>query len=198
LEKTFRITTYLAGPIEEDDSPEDWRKLIKEAIDSNDVFIYCPIEQEASKVGKNSKDYIKYISGLKRAGKKDRFMEEMNRIWLGNVQASKPDLLELLKLFKYRKLIDGNKKTDDLLWGDYQGVARSDFIIAYIKKNVRTIGTIGEIFLAVILNIPIYLIIDQPKTECNSTLIYWTLWTNGRVFYNVNDCIKFIKEVWKI
>jgi len=198
LEKKLELTTYLAGPIEEDKDSNDWRQIIKNELKSDKLLIYCPIENEANKVQQDSKSYIKHIAGLKRAGKWKSFMDCMNSIWLGGVKPSSSDLLDILKLFRFRRLIDGNSKRDIMFWGDYEGVARSDFIIAYIKKDIRTIGTIGEIFLAVILNIPVYLIIDEPKTECNSTLIYWVLWTSGEIFYNVNECIKFIKEKYKI
>jgi hypothetical protein len=95
-------------------------------------------------------------------------------------------------------MIDGNETRDLDFFGDWEAVLRSDFIIAYIKKDVQTIGTIGEIVASYMYKIPIYLIIDTPKTECNSTLLYWVLESGGEVFYSNNDCIRFIKETYNL
>ena len=84
------------------------------------------------------------------------------------------------------------------VWGDYEAVSRSDFVIALMKKDIQTVGTIGEIFESMLLKIPVYLVIDSPKTETNSTLLYWVMYSGGEIFYKLEDCFKFIKEKYKL
>jgi len=194
----MKYTTYLAGAIEADKNMTAWRKDVTEKLIGSPILIYDPTEQECGKVGKTPEEYIKYITGLKQGGHWAKFMGEMNKIWLGKLGPSQKDsLFDLFKLLRYRKVIDSNLKEDMAFWGDYEAVVRSDFIIAYMKKGVQTIGTIAEIFLAMLLRIPVYLVIDTPKMETNSSLLYYVLYSGGEVFYTMNECIKHIKETYK-
>jgi len=89
--------------------------------------------------------------------------------------------------------------TGNCFWGDYEATVRSDFIIAYYPKEIRTVGTLNEIHTCYLFNIPVYLILpDHPKTECNSTLIDETIDSGGEIFYSVFDCVKYIKEKYKL
>ncbi|MHA1437915.1 MAG: hypothetical protein ACTSPD_10095 [Promethearchaeota archaeon] len=193
------LTTYLAGYIEA--SPEsafDWRDKAYESLyNPQKLIVYDPIRQEASKTGKKAGSHVQYVTGLKKAGRYEQFDNEMDKIWLGNIKRTF-DLARLFKLLRDRALVDGNKEEELKWWGDYEAVARSDFIIAFMKKDIQTIGTIGEIFEAMLLNIPVYLIIDSPKTETNSTLLYWVRFSGGEIFYKLEDCIKFINEKYKL
>jgi len=197
-DKRYKYTCYLAGFIESAPSEADnWRKKISELLVSSDLLIYNPIEKEAIKTGKPACEHINYIVGLKKSGKYEIFDKEMDKIWLANIKRTK-DLVRLFKLLQDRAFVDGNKKDEINSWGDYEAVARSSWIIAYIKKDKQTIGTIGEIFESMLLNIPVYLIIDTPKTETNSTLLYWVRYSEGEIFYSVNDCAKYIREKYNL
>ena len=193
------LTTYLAGFIEA--SPEkafNWRDDAYKALYQQDkLLVYDPIRQEASKTGKEAGSHVKYVIGLKKGGKWAKFKEEMDKIWLGTIKPT-VDLGRLFELLKDRAIIDGNSESELRLWGDFEAVARSDFIIAYMKKDIQTVGTIGEIFEALLLKIPVYLIIDSPKTETNSTLLYWVMCSGGEIFYKLDDCIKHIQEKYKL
>ena len=193
------LTTYLAGYIEASpDTALNWRDVAyKELQDSTKLLVYDPMRQEASKTGKDATNHVQYCVGLKKAGKYDLFDKEFDKIWLGEIKRT-ADLPRLFKLLQDRAYVDGNKEHEMRAWGDYEAVARSDFIIAYMKKDIQTVGTIGEIFEAMMLNIPVYLIIDTPKTETNSTLLYWVRYSNGEIFYKLDDCLKFIKEKYKL
>lgn len=193
------LTCYLAGYIEAaPDKAFGWRDEVYKALyDPTQLLIYDPIRQEAVKTGKVALEHVKYVIGLKKAGKWDLFTREMNKIWLGNIKPT-VDLGRLFELLKDRANVDGNRESEMSSWGDYEGVARSEFVIAYIKKDIQTIGTIGEIFEAMLLKIPIYLIIDTPKTDTNSTLLYWVMYSAGEIFYDTNKCIKFIKEKYNL
>lgn len=192
------LTTYLAGYIEHDPAGAlDWRNAVKEKLKSDLLQVYCPISYEAIKTGKPAGEHVKYVTGLKRAGHLELFKEEMRKIWWGKVRPKK-NRYEVIQQFRYRSLIDDNKPEDLQWWGDYEAVARSDFIIVYYKHSKPSWGTPAEAQEAFFLDIPIYVISDVPKTEMNSSLYWWVLETNGDVFYKLEDCVKYIKEKHKI
>ena len=84
-------------------------------------------------------------------------------------------------------------------WGDYEAVAKSSFIIVYLPKDTKTVGTIYEVMLAFLLRIPIYLILpDHSKTECNSSLLYGVLISGGDVYYSVSEACKAIRTKYNL
>lgn len=195
---TVEYTTYLAGYIEgSPDKATQWRTEATIELDHPSLVIYDPIAKEANKTGKATGDHVNYVIGLKKAGLWDRFIFEMNKIWLGNIRPNQ-DLIEVFKLLRYRKIIDGNTKNEFDGWGDYEAVIRSDFIIAYMKKDIQTVGTIIEIFLAMLFKIPVYLVLDAPKTETNSTLLMMVLYSGGEIFYDLKPCLKAVKEKYNL
>lgn len=196
----LKYTTYLACAIENATLHEasNWKVGFKDSFNPNDLGIYDPITFEAAKTGKPSKEMCNYISGLKRGGHWQQFHEAMHQIWWANVKTG-VDRVEVLRTFRNRALVDGNKQEDLYNFGDYEAVLRSDFVIAYLEKNVKTVGTICEIHTAYLFNIPVYLILpDQTKTEANSTLIDIVIKSGGDIFYSVKDAIKFIKEKYNL
>jgi len=198
--KRYKYTTYSAGAIEHVSNKEmkSWRDEINEKLNSIDLLIYDPVAQESSKVGKKSSQQVEYIKGLKQSGNYDLFYDEMWKIWFGNCSQN-TDIMPLLSNLRMRKHIDGNYKEEIQYWGDAEAVIRSDFIICYMPSKVRTVGTIYEVMLAFLFRIPIYLILpDSSKTDANSSLLFGVQITNGQVFYNVNECVKFIKEKYKL
>jgi len=201
--KRVKYTSYLAGAIESASKSEmkDWRTEITEKLNSQDLLIYNPVLQESYKIGKSSIEPVEYITNLKRAGHWDLFFIEMWKIWLGEIQQNS-DLIQVLQNLRMRKYIDGNYREEIQSWGDFEAVVRSDFIIVYISKDIKTVGTIFEIVIAFLFRIPIYLILpDTTKTECNSSLLFGNQISNkGEIitFYKIYDCIKHIKEKYKI
>ena len=198
--KKVKWTTYIAGAIEHATKKEmeDWRQEIKEKLKNQDLLIYDPVAQEASKVGKSSGKQVEYIGGLKRSGNWKLFYDECWKIWFGAI-AKNTDLLQLLTTLRMRKYIDGNKEEDLKYWGDAEAVIRSDFIIIYMPKNTKTVGTIWEEVFAMLFRIPIYLILpDCSKTDANSTLLFGgQIANNGNepiTFYSISECVKYIKE----
>ena len=196
----IKTLTYLAGGIEHCTNKEmkNWREEVADKLASPDLVIYDPVSQESAKVGKPSGEQVNYIKGLKQAGHWDKFKEEMQKIWWGSI---KPDehIYELFMAMRTDAIVKGNFVEDLSNYGDYEAVARSEFIIVYLPKDTRTVGTIYEIMLAFLFHIPIYLILpDHPKTECNSSLLYGVMISGGEVFYSVNEACKFIKEKYKL
>jgi hypothetical protein len=196
----LRVTFYLASAIEHADptTAHEWKVRIKEELGKPDIGIYDPVEQEAFKTGKSSRETVDYVTNLKRAGHWRLFHGEMHKIWWGEVGET-CDKLRLLQLFRDRAVIDGNQREEFMAWGDSEAVVRSTFIFAYLAKNVRTVGAIREIHLAYLLNVPVFLIIpDQTKTEANSTLLDMVVKSGGAVFYSVDEAIKFVKDKYGI
>ena len=89
--------------------------------------------------------------------------------------------------------------TGNCHWGDYEAVVRSDFIITYYPKDVKTVGTLLEVHICYLFGIPVYLILpDCSKTDCNSTLIDTVNKSGGKIFYSVKECCDFIKDKYKL
>jgi len=199
--KRIKYLSYLAGSIESATKKEMifWREEVKEFLKSPDLYFYDPVTQEAKKVGKNSKDQVQYISGLKQGGHWDKFAEEMEKIWFGTIETIKLDKVRLFIYLYEKARLEGNYDTDLDLWGDYEAVIRSNFIIAYLPKDAKTIGTIAEIHTCYLFNIPVYLILpDQSKTEANSTLIDMVMKSGGEIFYSVKEACDFIRDKYKL
>jgi hypothetical protein len=192
------LTTYLAGFIEANPSgSKGWRDEVKEKLVSDKLLVYCPIAYESKKTGKATGENVKYVTGLKQGGYWDKVKEEMSKIWWGNIRPEK-NRYEVIKQLQYKALIEGNQLRDLDFWGDFEAVARSSFIIVYYKKGVESWGTPAEALIAFFLNIPIYVISDVPKTEMNTSLLWWVLETEGEVFYKLNECTTYIKEKYKL
>ena len=203
MKDRLKLTIYLASAIEHNPivnkgEKEDWKAIVKRELSRPDIGIYDPVDMEAIKTGKTADEIRNYVNGLKRSGSWDHFHKVLSKIWWGDVSDA-THRVEIMTLLRSRFLIDGNKREDLPYWGDYEAVLRSNFIIAYIEKNVKTVGTICEIHTCYLFQIPVYLILpDQTKTEANSTLIDLVIKSGGEIFYSVNDCIKYIKKVYNL
>jgi hypothetical protein len=199
--KKLKYTSYVAGAIEAVSAKDmkNWRIEIRERLASPDLGIYDPVEQESVKVGKESAKQVEYISGLKQGGHWDIFGIEMEKIWWGLIETFKLDRVRLLIYLYEKARLEGNYLSDFKYWGDYEAVVRSTFIIAHLPKEIKTIGTIIEIFVCYLFGIPVYLILpDQSKTDANSTLIDIVMKSGGEIFYNIKECCDFIREKYKL
>jgi hypothetical protein len=196
----INLTSYLAGAIEAANNTEmtSWRNELKAKLNSPDLVFYDPVEREQQKTGRPSGEQVKLIQNLKQGGAWYQFKKEMNLIWFGNIKPDSGHIPDIFTFLRTRKMVDGNENRDLNYFADWEAVLRSDFGVANIKKDVQTIGTIGEIFVSYLFKIPIYLIIDVPKTQCNSTLLHWVLESGGEVFYTLKECSDFIKEKYHI
>lgn len=200
----LRYTCYLASAIEHskeinEGKKEDWKSVLKKELTREDIGIYDPVEREAQKTGKAAGEHVKYVVGLKQGGHWNRFLDEMRKIWFGNIKPASGHIIDIFTFLRNRKMVDGNEKRDLDFFADYEAVLRSDFIFAYMEKNVKTIGTVCEIHTCWLFKIPVYLILpDQLKADANSTLISLVLESGGEIFYSVNEAIKFAKEKYNI
>jgi len=202
-ESRIKYTTYLAGAIEHtsEDEMTSWRGEVTEGLACNDLLIYDPVAQESKKVGKESGQQVDYIRGLKRAGKWELFFEEMWKIWFGNISRNS-DLIQVMTSLRMTKHVHGNREDEMKHWGDFEAVVRSDFIVVYMPKDTKTVGTIYEVMMAFLFRIPVYLIFpDSVNTEANSSLIFGSQISNNeqvKTFYKVGDCIKYIQEKYNL
>ena len=203
MSKRVKYSTYFAGAIEHVTAKEmkSWRDELTERLSHPNLLIYDPIAQEASKTGKASGDQVAYITNLKQAGRYDLCFTEMWKIWFGSI-GENSDLIQLLTNLRMRKHIDGNKRDEIQHWGDAEAVVRSDFIVVYMPKDVKTVGTIFEVVFAFLFRIPILLILpDASKKDTNTSLLFGNqISNNGKLitFYNINDCVNYIKETYTL
>lgn len=77
---------------------------------------------------------------------------------------------------------------------DLKQVANCSFLVVYYRSDIKTVGTIGEMQLATLLGIPIYLITPDKISELNSWLLGMTLINDGEIFRTPNECAKFIMQ----
>ena len=202
----LKLTTYLASAIEhnkvvQDLQEESHKDIIKKELVNPSFGIYDPVEREGQKSGKDCKLANQYIKNLKKAGHWELFDAEMDKIWWGDITPSY-DKVELMRAIRNDFLRYGNTIDDLNHWADYQAVLRSNFIIAYMEKEVKTVGTIKEIHTCYLFNIPVYLLLpDDTATEANSSLINMVRESGGKVFSGsscTKDLIKYLKETYKI
>ena len=199
------ITVYLASAIEhnqtvQDLAKEDHKEVIKKEFTSPLFGIYDPVDREGQKSGKDCQLANIYIKNLKRAGHLEKFDKEMDKIWWGEIDPGY-DKIDVMRSIRNDFLRFGNTIDDLNHWADYEAVLKSTFIIAYLEKNVKTIGTIKEIHTAYLFNIPVFLLLpDDTVTEANSTLINMVRKSGGQVFSGsscTKELIKHIKENYK-
>lgn len=191
---------YEAGAIEAVTSKEmsSWRNEVTEKLQSPDCYAYDPVAQESQKVGKPSGEQVKYITGLKQGGHWKLFLEAMHKIWFADVLPDE-NYIELFRAMRAKSLLEGNYIEDLPTYGDYEAVCRSKWIILYWLKGTSTVGTIYELFLAMLLRIPVYLILpNMTKTECNSSLLYGVMLSGGDIYYSIPEMCKAIREKYQL
>ena len=200
------LTTYLAGAIESNpvvlgQQVETWKDKFEKELAHPLFGIYDPVKREPQKTGLNCQQSGERFKELKIQGKWEEFDKGFRKIWWGEINPGS-DKLSLIQAIRNDFRLHGNTRADFEEWADYQAVIRSDFIVAYLEKNTRTVGTHKEIHTAYLLNIPVFLIMpDENAVGNNSTLINEVRDSNGKDFYGetaVFDCIQFIKERYGI
>ena len=77
---------------------------------------------------------------------------------------------------------------------DLKQVANSSFLVVYWRNDIKTVGTIGEMQLATLFGIPIYLITPDNISSLNSWLLGMTLINDGDIFRTPNECAKYIRK----
>lgn len=202
----IKYTTYTASAMEHTDLNGmcSWRKEFSSYfahLKPTELFIYHPTDMEAVKVGKEPGEHIKYTSGLKRAGHFDLFFDNMSKIYFGEVDTLSTLPINIITAWRMEKIINGNYLNQVIKWGDIEAVIRCDFLTVKLEKDTKTVGTYFEYFVASVFNIPIYLIVDETKTNTNSSVIYFNMLANRKllkIFNTVKECAEAIKEDYKL
>lgn len=173
----YKYTTYLAGPIEadEENGGEAWRVKLTPKLEEIGVKVLDPCVLEPLKVGCDSKTLRDKLTGWKRAGHWLPFMDAMDKIWIGDVNAP----------------------------GDLECVRQSTFIIVYANLKIPTSGTKFEMEESLTHKIPIFYVTPDPKTEVNNSELWCVMKSNGAVnpdecvFPSFNKLIEFLKTKYK-
>lgn len=201
------LTTYLASAIEHnsgvlEDKKEDYKVILKKELNNVYFGIYDPVERESQKTKTSCGEANKIIKNLKKSGCWNTFDKKLHEIWWGSINANTPNKLPIVQAIRNDFILKGNCIDDLNHWADYEAVIRSDFIIAYIEKNTKTVGTYKEIHTSYLLGIPVLLLLpDSTVTETNSTLLSMVRDSNGKIFSGKNctkDLIEYLKETYKI
>lgn len=194
----------LAGAMESATLKEmsSWRNRFKEYFAHKKLLIYDPVDQEVCKVDCEAKDQHEQLTILKREKRNKEFFKVLWKIWFGQMPVNS-DLVDVLKKIRLDKHAYGNNTEDMNAWGDAEAVVRSDFIVVYLPDSSKTVGTYYEVCLALLFNIPIYLIIPDvvPKDESeieleriNSCLLFALQLSGGRLFGDLEGCMKYVRR----
>ena len=200
------LITYLARPFEQSDSEHTktgWVKDIINNLDQSKIYIYDPANMEAIKTGEKLNKHIDQTHILFIQKKYAELSKEMCLIWFGQPEPPE-DILEWMKLKRIEKAQHINMNPE--LWGDFEAVIKSDFIIAYLPKGSLTVGTHDEILTAMLFHIPVYLIMPNMKNKSrteksnvfNKTNYNKIVTSGGKWFWSVKSCIKYIKEKYTL
>lgn len=177
IKKVYKYITYLAGPIESDElsGGELWRDRLTPKLEELGIKVLDPCALEFKKVGCDSKLLREKLIGWKQAGHWDKFMESMDKIWIGDVNAP----------------------------GDLECVRQSTFIIVYANLKIPTSGTKYEMIEALKSRIPIYCVTPDAKVDMNNSDLWCILKSNNVkspddcVFQSFNKLLEFIKTEYK-
>lgn len=170
----YKYIAYLAGPIEADqeNGGELWRIKLTPKLEELDIKVLDPCALESIKVGCDSKILRQKLTGWKQAGHWDKFMDAMDKIWVGDVNTP----------------------------GDLECVRQSTFIIVYANSKMPTSGTKFEMIEALKNRIPIYCVTPDAKVDMNNSDLWCILKSNNvkspddRVFPSFNKLLEFLKD----
>ena len=194
--KLLNTVSYLAGAIEILSTKEmsSWRNYVKEQFKDKDIFFYDPVFQESLKVDTSCGSHNKVLANLKKEGNYKEFLDHMWSIWAQNLPRTEP-LVNILNHIRADKYLSGNTLEKMNRSADFEAVIRSDFIFVFLPKDTKTIGTIFEVCVAMLFNIPVYLVVpDDEKENINSSLLFAVQASHGRFFTSLDECINYIKR----
>jgi hypothetical protein len=162
---------YQVGSMEntaKNDEGIGWRRTLTPELESRGIFSFDPTREEIKKVGKNTKKFLKavkkYQSEIEQETFREKFLDSMDRIWLG-----------VDKLIK-------NPETKEIemyhIFGDFDYVTNSDFLIWHYEEGDKPGGTYLELACAYFHKIPVYLV-SLVEPEVFNTSIYWCQQSTG-------------------
>lgn len=175
--------TYLIGSMEspsKNDDGKGWRTVLTPELNKRRIYCFDPTREEVQKVGMSTKKFIKKVKQYQKDEARDKFLQEMDKIWLG-----------------VNKVID-NQNVHVL--GDIGYVENSDFLIWNLDAGDKPGGTIIELTIAWYRNIPVYLVSKLNPEEINTSIYYFVLSSgnnSGRHFDNQSELLEFLDEKYQ-
>ena len=201
--KRFNHMVYLAGPMESVSVSEmsSWRNEFSQNINLDKILVFDPCKEELIKNNiTDISESIDIMNSAKMEGRWDDFFNIMWKIWFGTINKN-IDIIQLLTYLRMDKHVGGVCIDEMKYWGDAEAVIKSDYVVLYAPHDKKMVGTIFEMVLAFLFNIPIYLIVPDLKenglANTNSSLIFGNMISNRgnvKIFGNVLDVCNEINK----
>lgn len=179
---------YAIGSIEhtgKNDNGSGWRNELTPKLNSRGIYCFDPVSLESKKIGMPQEDFLQKLVNVRKNGRMEFFMENMEKIWKGL------DVIEK----------DGEKVISKRVLGDIGYVLNSDFLIFNLHELDRPGGSIIEMAYAHQAGIPTYLITEIPLYKLNSSILYFILDSGhgqGGVFKSQRDLLEFLEEKYQL
>lgn len=160
----------------------------KEPIKYFYTYLAGPIEKDTSDGGQTWRNKI------------TPYLDDLN-IYVQDPCKTEPDATGMDVIMAQEQfnkwIISGNKeifhrKFKIIIKKDLRMVARSDFIIVHLFKDIETTGTIHEMVHAWERKIPIYVIWYNPQVKLSKWALQLIKESGGDIFPNIKQCVDFI------
>jgi hypothetical protein len=180
--------SYFIGSIEvtgKGDNGAGWRTELTPKFNSRGIYCFDPVSLESKKIGMPQEDFLKKIVNVRKNGRMQFFMENMEKIWKGL------DIIEE----------ENGKLISKRVLGDLGYTLNSDFLVFNLHQNDKPGGSIIEMAYAHQAGIPTYLITEIPLYKLNSSILYFILDSGrgqGGVFKSQGDLLEFIDEKYNL
>lgn len=180
--------SYLIGSIEftgKNDNGAGWRSELTPKLNSRGIYCFDPVSLESKKIGMPQDDFLKKLINVRKNGRMEFFMNNMEKIWKG------VDIIEE----------ENGKTVSKRILGDIGYCLNSDFLIFNLHEQDKPGGSVIEMAYAHQAGIPTYLITDVPLYKLNSSILYFILDSGhgqGGVFKSQNDLLEFLEDKYKL
>lgn len=182
------LRTYLIGSIEhtgKGDSGKGWRDELTPKLNSRGIYCFDPVSLESKKIGMPQEDFLQKLVNVRKNGRMEFFMENMEKIWKG------VDLIEK----------ENERVVSKRVLGDLGYVLNSDCLIFNLHEEDKPGGSIIEMAYGHQAGIPTYLITEVPLYKLNSSILYFILDSGhgqGGVFKSQKDLLEFLEEKYEL
>lgn len=180
--------SYLIGSIEitgKKDSGAGWRKELTPKLNALGIYCFDPVSLEEKKISMPQEDFLKKLVNVRKNGRMEFFMENMEKIWKGL------DVIEE----------ENGKPISKRILGDLGYTTNSDFLVFNLHPEDRPGGSIIEMAYAHQAGIPTYLITEVPLYKLNSSILYFILDSGrgqGGVFKSQDDLLEHLEERYSL
>lgn len=180
--------SYLIGSIEvtgKADNGSGWRKELTPKLNALGIYCFDPVSLEEKKISMPQEDFLKKLVNVRKNGRMEFFMENMQKIWKGL------DVIEE----------ENGKPVSKRILGDLGYTTNSDFLVFNLHPDDKPGGSIIEMAYAHQAGIPTYLITEVPLYKLNSSILYFILDSGrgqGGVFKSQADLLEHLEEKYAL